>query len=175
MLGGALLLLVIFAWVASDDDESAVTPEDVAAEQVDTARAKAQGKPPANAQGKSPARGSEAKPSKLGSELGDAIDDVINSANRAKRREAARLIDKNPGKAPRYAELSAQLELASRCKDKEKIVIDMRELGDPRVLPSLERLSSTPRRGCGLIRLNDCLACVRGELAEAISALEAAR
>jgi hypothetical protein len=45
-------------------------------------------------------------------------------------------------------------------------------LGDPRALPALHRTAETPRRGCGLIRLSDCLACMRRDLDQAIAALD---
>jgi hypothetical protein len=87
------------------------------------------------------------------------------------RRSAARDIRKQAEVAPAYLVQVAELELTSRCTQKKEIVAKIRELADPRALPALERLADQPRRGCGLVRLNDCLACLRGELADAIEAL----
>ncbi len=102
-----------------------------------------------------------------------AQDDVINAKGKDTRRDAARLIQGSPGQAPRFVELVAELELSSRCPDRKELVEAMRSLGDPRVLPALQRLDATPRRGCGMLRLSDCNACVRRELAQSIEALGA--
>jgi serine/threonine-protein kinase len=104
-----------------------------------------------------------------------AVDDVIHARGRDTRYDAARLIHQHPAGAPKYAALAAELELATRCKDKQKVIEDIAELGDPRVLPALDRLASSPRRGCGMLRLNDCNACLRRELEQTIGALSAAR
>jgi len=106
-------------------------------------------------------------------ELRTAQDDVLNARSKDTRRDAARLIHRSPGQVPRFVELSAELELAARCPDKKTVLEDIRTLGDPRVLPALERLAETPRRGCGLIRLSDCFGCLRRELDQTIEALEA--
>ncbi len=106
-------------------------------------------------------------------DLRSAMDDLFNSSSESARRDAARLIRRKPGQAPRFAEFVADLELAARCPQKKTVVEDMRGLGDPRVLPALQRLADAPRRGCGLLRLNDCYWCLRHELEETIASLEA--
>ena len=79
---------------------------------------------------------------------------------------------KNPAGKPQYVKLVAQLEAANGCPDKKAVLEEMRTLDDPRVLPALERLAEQPKRGCGLIRLTDCLSCLRRELDQTIGALQ---
>jgi len=117
-----------------------------------------------------PARGqSTAKSDDQG--MLEALDNLSNSRTANARRTAARWILKHDDTAPRYVALLADLELNSRCNDKKEVVEKMRDLSDPRVLPALARLADTPRRGCGLIRLTDCYACLRRELDQTIGVL----
>jgi serine/threonine protein kinase len=104
-------------------------------------------------------------------EVREAIDNLLNSRAANSRRTAAKWLLKHADQSPRYAELMADLELNTRCNDKKDVIDQMRELSDPRVLPALERLAESPRRGCGLIRLSDCYACLRRELDQVIGAL----
>jgi eukaryotic-like serine/threonine-protein kinase len=104
-------------------------------------------------------------------EVREAIDNLLNSRAANARRTAAKWLLKHADQTPRYAELMADLELNTRCADKKDVVDQMRELGDPRVLPALERLAESPRRGCGLIRLSDCHACLRRDLDQVIGGL----
>ena len=101
----------------------------------------------------------------------EALDNLTNSRAANSRRNAAKWILKHESAAPRYLALLADLELNMRCSDKKAVVEKMRDLSDPRVLPALERLAETPRRGCGLIRLTDCYACLRRELDQTIGVL----
>jgi eukaryotic-like serine/threonine-protein kinase len=102
----------------------------------------------------------------------DAVANLLNARSSNSRRTAAKWIQRREAAVPRYAKLLAELELNGRCNDKKEIVDRMRELGDRRVLPALERLANTPRRGCGLLRLTDCHACLRRELDQAIGSLK---
>jgi serine/threonine-protein kinase len=104
-------------------------------------------------------------------DLQDALDNLLNARSSNSRRTAAKWIQRREGSVPRYAKLLAELELNGRCNDKKEVVERMRQLNDRRVLPALERLSNAPRRGCGLLRLTDCYACLRRELDQAIGSL----
>jgi hypothetical protein len=103
------------------------------------------------------------------------LDTLLRNRNRDARRSAAKRVLKNPAGAPHYMMLVAELEAANSCGDKKDVLEEMRTLADPRVLPALERLAEQPRRGCGLIRLTDCLGCLRRELDQAIGALQHGR
>jgi serine/threonine-protein kinase len=104
-------------------------------------------------------------------ELAEALDNLLNARSANSRRAAAKWIQRREAGVPRYAKLLAELEMNGRCNDKREVVERMRQLGDKRVLPSLERLANSPRRGCGLLRLNDCFACLRRDLDQTIGAL----
>jgi serine/threonine-protein kinase len=108
-------------------------------------------------------------------EVREAIDNLLNSRSANSRRTAAKWLTRHTEQTPRYAELMADLELNTRCADKKEVVEQMRALQDPRVLPALERLADSPRRGCGLIRLSDCYACLRRDLDQVIGALRGRR
>ncbi len=71
------------------------------------------------------------------------------------------------------ARLRLELKNASKCKDKEKLVVKAEELGDPALLPELKALDSTKKTGCGMLNLEDCLKCTRSELSSAIKVLKA--
>jgi serine/threonine-protein kinase len=103
-------------------------------------------------------------------DLRDARDTLLNGRNKDARRLAAKQVLRSR-EAPRYIELLARFELATRCNDKKDVVLDIRELEDPRLLPVLERLAESPRRGCGFIRMSDCWACLRRDLDSTITLL----
>jgi hypothetical protein len=67
--------------------------------------------------------------------------------------------------------LAAELELTTRCNEKKAIVMRMRDQGDAGALPYLRRLEATPKRGCGMVRMSDCLGCLRRELSDTLDAL----
>jgi hypothetical protein len=100
-----------------------------------------------------------------------AGEQLLSGRARETRRAAAKLVMRNADEAPQYLRLMADLELSDRCQEKKRVLADMQKLGDERVLPALERLAEQPRRGCGLIRMSDCLGCLRRDLAGAIEAL----
>jgi eukaryotic-like serine/threonine-protein kinase len=96
---------------------------------------------------------------------------LTESRSREARRSVAKRIGRSRG-VPRYLELIAELELTDRCAEKKELVAAMRAELDPRVLPTLERLADQPRRGCGLLRINDCLSCLRRDLDQTIGVLQ---
>jgi serine/threonine protein kinase len=74
---------------------------------------------------------------------------------------------------PAYARGMARLQTAESCTDKLDRLQELRRIGDPRVLPGLHELSMRKRAGCGKRGKQDCLACLRSELAGTIGELEA--
>jgi eukaryotic-like serine/threonine-protein kinase len=100
------------------------------------------------------------------------------SATRQKQDQAAlskrarQFLDDSAVQRQASRELSLVLELERaerrrRCGEAKSALAKVREYGDRRVLPTLERFKST--RGCGFMDLGDCWGCLRGkqELASA--------
>jgi eukaryotic-like serine/threonine-protein kinase len=112
-------------------------------------------------------------PKPIPPEVQERVDLVLESPNRAERRRAANwLKDHEPrDDIPMHAQLVAQLELARGCRSKKDVLAKMREEGDDGVLPALERLDRVPEQGCGFLKLKDCYACLRAELAETLADL----
>jgi serine/threonine-protein kinase len=72
--------------------------------------------------------------------------------------------------ASRELALVLDLERAERrrrCSEAKKLLASAAEYGDVRVIPLLDRFSST--RGCGLLDLQDCWGCLRGDKALALA------
>ncbi|HEX6242032.1 MAG TPA: serine/threonine-protein kinase, partial [Polyangiales bacterium] len=185
-----LLLIGILAWRGSRE-EGVQQPALVEAPPYEAAKTKASKEEPKQAEAKQPepekeperARAPEPEPerkpeveappgasARLQSDMQEALDHLLNARAQNSRRTAAKWLLKVPN-VPRYIALMAEMELNGRCADKKEVVDRMRTLGDPRVLPALERLSEAPRRGCGFFRMYDCNACLRKELEQTIGAL----
>ncbi|MFT3923649.1 MAG: serine/threonine-protein kinase [Myxococcales bacterium] len=176
----AIAVLIAILIVAFDDDPEPVQPEQapVAAvlekpKKLTKAEARRAERAPEPAAAAAPAP-SEPPPARVETEAdpSDDRDTLIRSKSREARRSAAKRVLKNPSGSPHYLKLIAQLEAANGCPEKKAVLEDIRNLSDPRVLPALERLAEQPKRGCGLIRLSDCLACLRRDLDQTIGALE---
>jgi eukaryotic-like serine/threonine-protein kinase len=73
---------------------------------------------------------------------------------------------------PLYVRRMAYLQLAKTCPQKRDEIIQLGEVGDPRALPLLVRMSQKPRNGCGKKHREDCLACLRKPLESLIDELE---
>jgi tRNA A-37 threonylcarbamoyl transferase component Bud32 len=174
----AVSLLVAVLVIALDGDESGAAEQapqaaTVAPEPEPQPEPKAAKKPererPAVAK---PEPRVEAGEKPVASEVKEAQETLLESSRRDARKAAARTVLRNASAVPRYVAILADFELASACGERKKLIGQIGELGDPRALPALRRISDTPRRGCGLLRLNDCLACVRRELDETIGSLD---
>ncbi|MFW6050573.1 MAG: serine/threonine-protein kinase [Myxococcota bacterium] len=107
-------------------------------------------------------------------EVQERVDTVLGSDSRAERRRAAKWLQEHEpaDEVPEHAQLAAELETARGCRGKKKVLAKMREAGNGKVLPALERLASSPKRGCGFLRTADCYACLRSELADTIDELD---
>ena len=88
---------------------------------------------------------------------------LLHSRNRSARQSVAKRLLRSTG-VPSWLLSTAELELASRCSDKKEWLDKMRQDGDPRVLPALERMADQPKHGCPPFRLADCLSCLRRDL-----------
>ncbi|MEM9194699.1 MAG: serine/threonine-protein kinase [Myxococcota bacterium] len=109
-------------------------------------------------------------------EVQQSIDEVLHSETRGERRTAARKLQAHTpeDEVPRSALAVATLELARNCQDKRAALLEIASLADPLALPAVERLDARPRRGCGLLRRSDCLACLREDLPSVLTALRVA-
>jgi eukaryotic-like serine/threonine-protein kinase len=180
---GVLLVLAMFAL----RDDAASTPQTavpIASEAVDkpatrAEKAAARRLEKEKAEREAAEREAEAKKAAQpeAPESSEALEDaeqtlLRGSRSRDVRRAAAKRVLRSDGEAARWLALVAELEMTDRCAEKKTVVSEMRELGDPRVLPVLERLAEQPRRGCGLLKLSDCLACMRRELDQTIGVIE---
>jgi len=189
---GALLVLLVFV-LRGDDAEPQLTPDDAVVEPAvatpNTEKPSAPARPgkrgdkaerePKGERGgdrgasdKAAAAASEPEEPLSDAALNEAREALLRGKTREARRGAAKLVLRNAEQTPEYLQLVADLELTDRCQTKKDMLAKMRALFDPRVLPALERLAEQPRRGCGLLRLSDCLACLRRELDQTIGALE---
>ncbi len=99
---------------------------------------------------------------------------LLTGRTRAAREEAATtVLSAEDGAYPRYARLVAVLTLARTCDARRGQIDAIVELGDPRAIPALERIDDAPRTGCGRRNREDCYACVRSPVSEALEALRA--
>nr|WP_276600646.1 serine/threonine-protein kinase [Nannocystis sp. ILAH1] len=77
---------------------------------------------------------------------------------------------------PEYLRNLAWFEQVTDCEDKRPILDKLRESGDTRALPGLQRIAATPPGDCrvGFMRF-ECIECLRDELARVIARFEAQR
>ncbi len=101
---------------------------------------------------------------------------LLESEDHDAREAAAERIAARPASAdvPPVARAAADLEIARSCRDRLAAVQRLGEIGDASVLPALERLAATPRRGCGFLNSKDCNRCLRKGLDEVIAGLRGA-
>ena len=101
------------------------------------------------------------------------IDRMVQGTSQSTRRSAGRwLTEHEPSsEVPAWARAVGELEIARGCRTRRQALSAIRELGDVRALPSVERYHQSPHRGCGLLRQSDCYGCVRDELVETVQAL----
>jgi serine/threonine protein kinase len=103
--------------------------------------------------------------------LGEDFDTLLFVDERAARSAAATRILEAPEGGPVVARLLAELELAEGCNQKREALTAIRELGDARALPILDRLDDLPRRGCGFLGTGDCWRCIRRDIRRTRTAL----
>ncbi len=103
--------------------------------------------------------------------LGEDFDTLLYSTAGSARTAAANRIVSAPAGGPEVARIAADIELASRCGDRRRALTRLRELGDPRALPLMDRLDALPRRGCGFLNTQDCWSCIRRDIRRTRDAL----
>jgi hypothetical protein len=99
---------------------------------------------------------------------------LVEGASREERVAAAQaiLVHVPVDEVPAYGRAMAHLQLAETCLQKKEQLATMAAVDDARVLPVLITLAQRKRSGCGPKGKEDCLACLRTELAALIAHLE---
>lgn len=107
-------------------------------------------------------------------ELEDDVQTMLEGEGyRARRRAAEKVLAYEPkDEVAAHLRVIAQLETSRGCKPRKEAIAKMKEQRDPRYLPSLQRYAQTSRSGCGFLNLSDCYGCIRGDLHEAIDAIQ---
>lgn len=105
-------------------------------------------------------------------ELAEDVATLMGSERRKERDLAAERVLSRARTAgmtlPAYVTGVAALQAARGCAGKKAALAEVVALGDPRVVPALERLARSPKYGCGEAHEQDCLACVRDDLDSAL-------
>ena len=106
-------------------------------------------------------------------ELDRLTERMLESSNREERRLAAERIAafEPPEMVDEWLLAAADLERKTGCGNLRDALARIREVGDPRLRPVVERYNQRPRRGCGVRRRADCIRCIRGDLRETLDAL----
>lgn len=99
-----------------------------------------------------------------------ALSALLHDGSATARSAAARRLLKTGAELPPYAEHAARLELAPTCAEKKPELDALLRLGDERARSVLVRLANQPKTGCGPRENQDCLACLRPQLRQALSA-----
>jgi serine/threonine-protein kinase len=101
------------------------------------------------------------------------IDRMVQGHGQNTRRSAARWLSRHEPveEVPAWSRAVAGLEIARGCRTRREALRKIRDLGDVRALPSVERYHHAPHRGCGLLRQSDCYGCVRDDLRQTVEAL----
>jgi len=86
--------------------------------------------------------------------------ELLKSTNRLKKLE-------------KWQRLSLKMDNSKGCATRKEVIAEIVDEGDPRALPFLKTYSQKSRSGCGFLSLQDCHGCLRGDLRDAIRALEA--
>jgi serine/threonine-protein kinase len=102
---------------------------------------------------------------------------IADAAERHKRsnvRKVALQLLRESGeldKLPVWRRKVLDLKSASGCKERNKLIKELGELGAKEAIPALEDLQRLPKRGCGFLKRNDCHACIRAETRAALKLL----
>ncbi len=98
------------------------------------------------------------------SDLRDDVTTLIDEPDDATRAAAASRVAPARDRVPPFAAHLSDYELATRCDDRRDAVRALREDGDPRAIPALQRMQDLPRRGCSPFGMGDCHRCMRRDV-----------
>ena len=106
-------------------------------------------------------------------ELNRLIERLLESEHRDERRLAGeRIVVFEPADmVPEWIRAAADLERLRGCGNLTDALARIRNLGDARLRPVVERYNRRPRTGCGRRRRSDCIRCIRDDLRETLGAL----
>jgi len=107
-------------------------------------------------------------------ELATDVKIMLDAESPRDRRSAAEkvLAHQPPTAIAAHLRTIAELEKARGCKTRKQAIETMKREADLRYIQPLQRLSRSPRSGCGFLNLADCLSCIRGDLREAIDEIQ---
>lgn len=100
-----------------------------------------------------------------------AITTLATSDVRTERTAAADVLAAATPGTPAFAVKLSELERARGCRARSTAITELSAMGDARARPYLERLSRSPRRGCGFLGSRDCDACIRSAVRDALVVL----
>jgi len=168
----ALMLLILGGWWmwASDEPASSDKSSSVASS---SKKAKDGGDESADAEPKQAGVGVHI--ATVPAELAGPLEALMKARRSRDRDRAAKalLAYEDEDEVPEFARLSAQLELAKTCEDKQEILLEIESHADPRALPVTRRLRAAPQRGCGsMFRRSDCWKCLRSDVERITKAFE---
>ncbi len=157
---GVLVMLVVIGLVFGGGQGNAAA----------TAETKTEVTAPGEAPPPVPGAGQEGVPSALV----EPVQVLLSSSDKKARKAASDAVLAHEPKesVALYARNVAWLDRASGCDAKKAVLKKIAEAGDARVLPALQLLSKTHRKGCGAFDGSDCLECLRELLAQTIGQLE---
>ncbi len=105
-----------------------------------------------------------------------ALSEIARTASQRSRRNKAYAFLEEHNQIrhfDRWEVLALELRQTSGCTNLREKIQEIERLRNPDALSTLRAVSATPRSGCGLLRRQDCIGCIRGDLATAIETLEA--
>jgi serine/threonine-protein kinase len=92
---------------------------------------------------------------------------------RERRSAAQRVLAYRPAeRVPAHLRVIAELEGSRGCRTRQDAIAKMKQQGDLRYLPPLQRLSRASRSGCGFLGLSDCYSCIRGDVRDALDSIQ---
>jgi len=100
-------------------------------------------------------------------DLAEPLETLMKARRSRDRDRAAKFLleYEDEDEVPEFARLSARLELAKTCENKQEVLLEIESHADPRALPVTRRLRDSPKRGCGsLFRRSDCWKCLRSDV-----------
>ena len=98
------------------------------------------------------------------SDLRDDVGTLIDGDDDDARAAAATRVAAARDRVPAFAAHLSDYELATRCEARRDAVRALREDGDVRVVPALQRMQDLPRRGCSPFGVGDCHRCMRRDV-----------
>lgn len=105
------------------------------------------------------------------SELRDDVGTLIDGDDDDARAAAAARVAAARDRVPAFAAHLSDYELATRCEARRDAVRALREDGDRRVIPALQRMQGLPRRGCSPFGVGDCHRCMRRDVDRTLEGL----